>query len=543
MIVSSSSVPLRPHWVRVAGRSKVFFAALMGLCFVSLASATDHFAAPNGSRLGDGSMAKPWDLDTALGSPSGSQPPSVKPGDTIWLRGGVYIPVTANGFLSHVTGTPTSPIIVRNYKGERATLQAGTNAFVLAIYGSDAWYWGLEATTAGVSRTAGQPGSFNNPLAFGFAVYGPDIKIINCVVHDTAQGFSAYNSAPNSEFYGNLSYYNGWMAPDRNHGHGMYLQNIIGTKLVEDNFVGDNADEGIQAYGSGGATITGVTLQGNTLYNSSSWPTPHYQYNLVMGGGQADSGNTITENMSFFTPAQDYGFVNIGQYAPANNLIATNNVFVGGYVAVAVEGVAGPFVFTGNKIYTRPTAAHEITLGQYANQTPLAGYTWDNNQYFGLNVFFRGAYDGSSETGGSNLPFAQWQANTNFDAHSTFSSNAPSGTWIYVRPNKYEPKRANITIYNWDLASSVSVNLSSVLSIGDFYIIRDAQNFYGPAVVSGTYSGAAVSIPMTGLKKAQPEGVATPAHTAPLLGTFVLLQASASSVLPSASGNVGITVK
>lgn len=520
------------------------FLAVAFVCILSAGAAegTDHFAGPNGARSGDGSIAHPWDLDTALGSPSGSQPSSVKPGDTIWLLPGTYIPATDNGYISHLTGTPSAPIIVRNYNNQRVTLQAGTNAFVLAVYGSDAWYWGLEATTANISRTASQPGSFSNPMAFGFAVYGPDIKFINCVVHDTAQGFSAYNSASNAEFYGNISYYNGWIGPDRNHGHGMYLQNITGTKLVSDNFVGDNADEGIQAYGSGGATIAGITIQGNTLYNTSSWPTPHYQYNLVMGGGQLDSGNTITENMSYFTPAQDYGFVNIGQYAPGNNLTATNNVFVGGYIAVAVEGVAGPFVFTGNRIYTRPTAAHEITLGQYTNQAPLAGYTWDNNQYFGLNVFFHGTYDGSTENNGSSLSFPLWQEGTGFDAHSTFSASPPTGTWIYVRPNKYEPKRANITIFNWNQSESVNVDLSTILSVGDSYVIRDAQNFYGLPVAAGTYSGTAIPIPMAGLAKAVPEGFTAPAHTAPLLGTFVLLPADASAERPSPPEQVKISI-
>jgi hypothetical protein len=523
---------------------RILLSALGCLLFVSLAGATDHFAAPNGTPSGDGSISHPWDLDTALGSPSGSQPSSVQAGDTIWLRGGTYVPATDNGYISHVTGAPGAPIVVRNYNGERATLQAGTNAYVLAIYGSDAWYWGLEGTTAGVSRTASQPGSFNNPLAYGVAVYGPNIKVINCIVHDTAQGFSAYNSSPNSEFYGNLSYYNGWMASDRNHGHGMYLQNITGTKLVQDNFVGDNADEGIQAYGSGAATITGITIQGNSLYNTSSWPTPHYQYNLVLGGGQTNAGNTVTENMSYFTPSADYGFFNIGQYTPGNNLTATNNVFVGGYIAVAVEGVAGPFVFTGNKVYTRPSALREVTLGQYADQPPLAGYTWDNNQYFGLNVFYHGIYDGSSESGGSNLPFALWQSNTNFDAHSTFTASAPTGTWIYIRPNKYEQKRANITIYNWDLSPSVNVDLSGVLVAGDQFMIQDSQNFFGPPVASGTFSGGTVSIPMTNLQKAAPVGFAAPAHTAPLFGTFVVLPAAgAVSTRPAPPQIIGVTVK
>src|ERR1039458_9973834 len=138
--------------------AKYFLGAMACLLIVGAAGATDHFAAPNGSPTGEGSIDQPWDLDTALGSPSGSQPASVQPGDTIWLRGGIYVPATDNGFISHVTGTPGSPIIVRNYNGERATLQAGTNAYVLAMYGSDTWYWGLEATTARVSLNTNQSG-------------------------------------------------------------------------------------------------------------------------------------------------------------------------------------------------------------------------------------------------------------------------------------------------------------------------------------------------------------------------------------------------
>ena len=61
--------------------------------------------------------------------------------------------------------------------------------------------------------------------------------------------------------------------------------------------------------------------------------------------------------------------VNIGQYTPGSNLTATNNVFVGGYIAVAVDGVTGPFVFTGNKVYNRPTSLREIELAPYSGQT------------------------------------------------------------------------------------------------------------------------------------------------------------------------------
>src|SRR5580700_3097842 len=102
--------------------ARIFFGAVACILIAGAAGATDHFAAPNGSPAGDGSISNPWDLDTALGSPSGSQPATLLPGDTLWLRGGTYVPATSNGYLSHVNGTAAAPIIVRNYNGEHVTL-------------------------------------------------------------------------------------------------------------------------------------------------------------------------------------------------------------------------------------------------------------------------------------------------------------------------------------------------------------------------------------------------------------------------------------
>jgi hypothetical protein len=49
------------------------------------ASGPQYYAAPSGSSAGDGSIEKPWDLDTAL-----SNAKNIQPGATIWLRGGLY---------------------------------------------------------------------------------------------------------------------------------------------------------------------------------------------------------------------------------------------------------------------------------------------------------------------------------------------------------------------------------------------------------------------------------------------------------------------
>jgi hypothetical protein len=307
----------------------------------------------------------------------------------------------------------------------------------------------------------------------------------------------------------------------------MYLQNNVGTKIVANNFIGDNADEGIQIYGSGTASIIGFDVTGNSLYNTGSWPTPNYQYNLIIAGGEVRQNIQVQNNYSYFPSASGGGSVNVGQYTIGQDATVQNNVFAGGSSGFSMDGQAGPVVFTGNVVSTNSTALATIGLGLFSGQT-LANYTWNNNTYYGGNAFTTATYDGNNFSNTQYLTFQNWQLATGFDASSTYTPNSPTGTWTYIQPNQYEQKRANITIYNWNLSPSVPVNLSSVLSVNDQYVILDAQNFYGPAVASGTYTGGTVSIPMTGLTKAAPIGFAAPAHTAPQFGTFVVMPASSA---------------
>src|SRR5689334_17648608 len=93
---------------------------LLGTLLTIAAScrAADFFVSPTGSARGDGSIGNPWDLQTALNGPA-----AVHPGDTIWLRGGTY----RGTFASNLNGTSSAPIQVRQYAGERATLDGGNS--------------------------------------------------------------------------------------------------------------------------------------------------------------------------------------------------------------------------------------------------------------------------------------------------------------------------------------------------------------------------------------------------------------------------------
>ena len=115
-----------------------------------VASAADFYVSPGGSSSGNGSINSPWDLQTAL-----NQPSSVHPGDTIWLRGGTYV----GHYLSNLNGTSASPIVVRQYAGERATLDGndGTANITLDVEGTYSWFWGFEVMNSSTNRTSSTP--------------------------------------------------------------------------------------------------------------------------------------------------------------------------------------------------------------------------------------------------------------------------------------------------------------------------------------------------------------------------------------------------
>jgi len=439
-------------------------------------------------------------LQTAL-----NQPSAVQPGDTIWLREGVY----GNGatiFTSNLNGSSVQPVIVRQYPNERATVNGG-----IKVYGSNTWFWGFEVTNKAIRDRNSNIGGQNPPSNFptAFTVFGPGTKFINLLVHDTAEGLELWAPAQNSEIYGSLIYNNGWQGTDRGHGHGIYTQNQTGVKAISDNIIFQGFGLGIQCYGSPAAYVQNYVFDGNSIFNSGTLAGNH-QYNLLVTGGHGPRNITVTNNYTYHTPTHGTGTsaLDWGEAPTASNLIAMGNYWIGGNPAILAFNWKGA-TFTGNTAYSK--AGYTLAAGKLQPST----YTWDSNTYYG----------GGFELNSQSHSLASWQSATGLDRNSTGSAEAPKGTWIFVRPNQYETGRANITIYNWNLASTVAVDVSNVLTVGRHYEVRNAQDFFGAPVVSGTYNGGAISIPMAGLTVAQPQGIGpnSPKPTGPEFGVFVLL--------------------
>ena len=278
-------------------RRWLFCAILLSSIVLPLAAANQWYVSPSGLPSGNGSISKPWDLQTAL-----NQPASVVPGDVIWLRGGTY----RGNYISYLTGAANVPIVVRSYPGEWAVIdRAAPGLFptVLQINGSWSWFWGFEVTNSDPTRIVTSTGS--NPddaRAQGIAMNNvANVKLINLVVHDNGNGVVDSAGGSNNEIYGSLIYHNGWIAPDRAHGDGIYFQNQTGYKRITDNILFSGFNEGINVYGSDQAFLNGFDIQGNIAFNSGvlgKW----FEHDILVGGWAPCEARSSRITIATFLP-------------------------------------------------------------------------------------------------------------------------------------------------------------------------------------------------------------------------------------------------
>jgi hypothetical protein len=371
--------------------------------------------------------------------------------------------------------------------------------------GGFVWFWGLEITDSDPNRWNDTPGS-NPPTSRPISadIRTPGVKIINCVIHDTGQGISAWAAAPDFEAYGNVVFNNGWESSDRGHGHGIYTQNDTGTKLFRNNVVLHQFGNGVNLFGSSAAHLRNITFNGNTFLNSVQ------QY----GGNTPTENFTYTNNRSYNTaPGFGYG-------APSTGLTCAGNYLARGlFLAFYVGGVT----VQNNTIYEQLNDGQAklvaITLPQGAT---LADYSFDYNTYYQSS---RNANDYWAS--GNSMTFTAWQKQGQ-DPHGSYTATTgpnyrPTGLKIFFDKNQYDALKATITIFNWDRLNTVVVDASSVLSPGDSYELRNAEDYFGD-VVTGAYAGGALKISMTNHTLALPLGYSAPLGPTgfPEFGVFLL---------------------
>lgn len=426
------------------------------------------FVAPNGSEEGDGSIENPWSLQKAL-----DHPEQVQPGDIIWLRGGVY----RGEFFSRLKGTEEKPITVRQYPGERVTLDAMEEDKKVLWIQDTHWvnFWGFEVTASSNTREKSDRPGDGGGIVVDSRFDSHHIKFINLIVHDIpAQGFGFWRANSESEIYGSLIYYNGVNQFD----HGIYTQNANGSKYIEDNFIFNNSGYGIHAYGSANTFLDNFHLEGNTIfnngsvgYNTNTGMTGQMVGNILVGGEVITRNPVLIENYTYFSNSTGLS-VNVGYKAGSEDAVLMNNYFMGG----------------------------RVVMGGQVENVQLSGNVMLGNEFDGLALSLLG----------SNLMLSQ----------------PPSENQIFLRPNRYEPGRANVTIFNWQRSAEVMLDADLLSKVGivegDHYALHNVQDYFYD-VISGVYDGRGIVVPMEGHTIAQPVGLDfLPPTTFPEFGAFVL---------------------
>ena len=454
-----------------------------------------HYVTPSGSGSGDGTAARPWDLVTGLAGASGQ----VQPGDTVWLRAGTYPGV----FTSTLTGAASAPIIVRQYPGERATIDGH-----LRVEGANVWFWGLEVMQSDPLGNASLPGDVE--------VYASGSRLINMVIHDAGrQGINHRTTDGYAEVSGCIVYNNG---THEDLDHGIYAPSDNAVKWIKDNVFFNNLGFGIHVFAtSSHARLTNVHVVGNVSFNNGTISVngPRHS-NLLIGADTTTESSSAIDNLLYFSGTAGNN-LRLG-FAGRDNrdIVAQGNYGAGGESGLQVgdwrTASIGSNTFLG--------LGEMVDLGAPS----VGGYQWTGNTFVRDPAAMAWRFEGTLYN------FATWKRLTGLGATDQAGVAAPTAPKVVVRPNAYEPGRANIVVYNWGAQSSIAVNVLGLLTAGDAYEVRNVQDFYGAPVAQGTYSGGGtIAIPMGGVPAPLPIGrtTPTPPQTGPRFDVFVLLRPAA----------------
>lgn len=343
----------------------------------------------------------------------------------------------------------------------------------LFAQGSDLVFWGFEIMQS-------------RPSTYGLQAQTNNGRFINLVIHDAgSMGVSFWTPGEDAEVYGCIVYHNG---THENQDHGVYIHNERGVKRLIDNVIFNNLAYGVHAYAtSRNPPQRGIVIQGNIAFNNGTISQRYRaKGNILAGGDVPMSAVDVSGNFLFFS-GTDGENMRLG-YAPLANgdVTAQGNYIWGGETGLRVQqwqraDVHGNVVGGARRLLVEAAAPLER-----------------------INLLYR-----------------------------SLTNDVPKAPAVFVRPNRYEPKRAFIVVYNFPRRDTVRADVKAILSPGERYELRSVQNVFGAPLARGVYTGESIALPMTadGLEPVLPSGrlTALPPRTRPFFDVFVLTVSGADA--------------
>lgn len=347
-----------------------------------------------GSSQGDGSIGKPWDLETALNQSH----QIVNSGDFILIHEGVY----KGHFTSTLNSTiPNKYITVQPFDNEKVVLDGNVNSKtgnVLQVKGARTIFKDFEVTCLGDFTRYEVDPNFKRINGVDHPT-GEDCQFINLKIHNVpGSGFGSWKSTGGTIIENCLIYNNGWVSKSRGSGVGMYVQNSSEKeRIIRNNTIFNNFYKGVEVWSANKnaeqSYVQNITLRNNIIFNNGT-PSGVHKDNLIVATDDRN-GTNITRNINIvdnvFYHNTNVAKNEVGGDAPSLTL---------GYNANApIEDVK----VHSNIIIGRNNALRLLHVKKlsYRNNISYAGYVhfmnsvvpfinpanwdFDNNQYFTKN--------------------------------------------------------------------------------------------------------------------------------------------------------------
>jgi|GEM_PF-3493438 len=484
---------------------RICIAAICCTAIASTCGAKDWYVHPDGKATNAGTESKPLDFNTAL-----SDADRIKPGDMVYLMGGTYMGPFEKP--RQPAGAPNRPIVYRALPEQRVTITASEDtATALTIKSSHTWFWGMELTIGGK-----MPEKRSDVVKIAG---GDGVKLINMVIHNSPNrsGIGAWDVGNDHEIYGCLIYRNG--IDPGNWAHGIYTQNRENhtTKVIADCLIFNNFGWGMHCYGEApklaNYLFEGCVLYGNGMPEGSAGPVANF-----LCGGKKDSNNVVMrECYTYFPPTgrfkrgADFGYI-----ARNNGSVTIDRcMFIGGLNALELKAWH-QVTFNNNVCYTpsgiglvmTPPAGNNPFVAEVARdelfpetaQKQDRSYNRANSTFTGNTYHFEPGKPAIHRSGIAYTSIDQWRNDTGWDKDSRMISGKPDQLHVALRPNKYEPAKAHLIVYNWPGDQTVSIDLKKrwPLKRGTTVKFYNVEDVFGEPTLVTTYDGNPINLPVAG---------------------------------------------
>lgn len=482
--------------------------------------ASTYYVSTAGASGNAGTIASPWDLGSVL---AGSHPQLNAPaaGATVYWRGGTY---SGSWTLSSsaLSGTnpngafdPRGKIHMRAYPGETVVL---TDTLTIdSTAGTDIWWWDLEVKNTNASSSD----------TIGVDCHAARHGFIRVISHDhSGDGFGGWIENPDCFWVQCAGYNNGFTGstPGVTFGHNYYIENQTGFKRVYGS-IGFNAfGYNFHHYASGASFLTGGDFRSCGATAAGRGNPGNSGYNFLLGGGPP-LVNLNADSLMAMAPqaASESTTASIGYFSDqtVNTSATITNCFFDGKLLLEWWDSPAVLTFTGNAV------GDGLTLDLLGASASLnASSVLNGNVYNYVDAFDPFAL-GKNQVYSVADTIAAWRTllGGSQESTSTLTANATMGQKIVVYANPLDAGNGLVLIKNSAGASTVSVDVSSILSNGANYAVYHHHSLNASSVLTGTYAGGTLAFPMNPSMSPPPMlggslRSATPVDSRPYAGMF-----------------------